>query len=337
MTETHRIETRTPFALDRVNCYYIHDSNPTLIDAGVNTEESFEAVEAGIRKAGGSVEKLKRIILTHAHSDHIGLVSKIVNLSGAKVYIHRCDAEKMIGQGEDDFLKRIQKFRDFFVEAGVPQNMMENALSFMSERFRKFYLGFSAVKPLDGGEIFFFDEFRLQVVHTPGHTSGSICMFDKTNGLLFSGDSLLEKITSNPVIELGSRRKNGNYRSLVKYMESLNIIKDLSVINVLPGHGKPFRDHHKRVQELQTHHSERMDNIIEILRGYKNKSDPFNAITPYELTKLLFHSLKDIELFLGLSEVYGHMEVLEDKGLISSSKQEQIRVYHLQNNCHPSV
>ena len=71
MTKAHRIEIRTPFALDRVNCYYIHDSTPTLIDAGVNTDESFEAVESGIKKAGGSVEELKEDnLVTRAFRPH---------------------------------------------------------------------------------------------------------------------------------------------------------------------------------------------------------------------------------------------------------------------------
>ena len=58
MTTIHRIEIRTPFVLDRVNCYYIKDSTPTLIDAGVNTDESFDTVELAIKKAGGTVAGL---------------------------------------------------------------------------------------------------------------------------------------------------------------------------------------------------------------------------------------------------------------------------------------
>jgi hypothetical protein len=75
MTTIHRLETRTPFPIDRVNCYYIKDSAPTLIDAGVE-------------------------------------------LSGAEVYIHKWDSEKMADDGESGFIKRIDRFRRFFVETG---------------------------------------------------------------------------------------------------------------------------------------------------------------------------------------------------------------------------
>ena len=108
-------------------------------------------------------------------------------------------------------------------------------MKFISERFKRFYLGFSGVKPLDGGKIFFFDDFRLEVVHTPRHTPGSICLFDIKDGGFFSGDSLLEKITSNPVVELDSQGENDNYRSLERYMESLGVIEALPITNVFPG------------------------------------------------------------------------------------------------------
>ena len=95
MTTINRIEIRIPFPLKRVNCYYIKDSLPTLIDAGVNTEESFRTVESEVRKVGGTIEGLRRIILTHAHSDHIGLAPSIAQLSGADVYVQKWDAGKI--------------------------------------------------------------------------------------------------------------------------------------------------------------------------------------------------------------------------------------------------
>lgn len=328
MTAVKRIEIRTPFALNRVNCYYIKDSVPTLIDAGVNTDESFEAVRSAVKEAGGTIEGLRRLILTHAHSDHIGLVSRIARLSGANVYMHRWDAGRMVRQ-EEGSANLGERYRGFFLEAGVPKAMMEKTIRSMSERFRRFYSAFSGEKVLEGEEVFPFDDFSLEVIHTPGHTPGSICIFNRMDGTLFSGDSLLEKITSNPMAEISSPAGKASYKSLGRYLASLEVIEALPVTRVLPGHGPPFSNHRKRVKELYAHHRARMEEVLKILKENNANSEAGSGVTQFMLAKRLFHALEGVELFLGLSEVQGHLEVLQDKGLVFSRKERVQRLYYL--------
>jgi len=328
MTAVKRIEIRTPFALKRVNCYYIKDSVPTLIDAGVNTDESFEAVKSAVKEAGGTIEGLRRLILTHAHSDHIGLVSRIARLSGADVYMHRWDTGRMVRQ-EEGSANLGERYRGFFLEAGVPKGMVEQTVRSMSERFRRFYSAFSGEKLLEGEEVFPFDDFSLEIIHTPGHTPGSICIFNRIGGTLFSGDSLLEKITSNPMAEIGRPAGKVNYRSLGRYLASLEVIEALPVTRVLPGHGPPFSNHRKRVKELYAHHRARMEEVLKILKENNSNSVAGSGVTPFMVAKRLFHSLEGIELFLGLSEAQGHLEVLHDEGLVFSLKKKVQRLYYL--------
>lgn len=329
MTTVKRIEIRTPFALKRVNCYYIKDSVPTLIDAGVNTDESFETVRSAVKEAGGAIGGLRRLILTHAHSDHIGLVSRIARLSGADVYMHRWDAGRMVRHEEEGSANLGERYRGFFLEAGAPEAMVEQTLRSMSERFRRFYSAFSGEKVLEGGEVFPFDDFSLEVIHTPGHTPGSICIFNRVDGTLFSGDSLLEKITSNPMAEISSPAGRANYRSLERYLASLEVIEALPVTRILPGHGPPFSNHRKRVKELYAHHRARMEEVLKILKEYNANSVAGSGVTPFMVAKRLFHSLEGIELFLGLSEAQGHLEVLHKKGLVFSRKERVQRLYYL--------
>ena len=328
MTAVKRIEIRTPFALKRVNCYYINDSVPTLIDAGVNTDESFEAVRSAVKEAGGTIEGLRRVILTHAHSDHIGLVARIARLSGADVYMHGWDTGRMVRR-EEGSANLGERYRGFFLEAGVPKAMVEQTVRSMSERFRRFYTAFSGEKLLEGEEVFPFDDFSLEIIHTPGHTPGSICIFNRVDGTLFSGDSLLEKITSNPMAEIRSPAGKVNYRSLGRYLASLEVIDALPVARVLPGHGPPFSNHRRRVKELYAHHRARMEEVIKILKGNNANSVTGSGVTSFMVSKRLFHSLEGIELFLGLSEAQGHLEVLHDQGLVFSRKERVQRLYYL--------
>ncbi len=120
MTRVHSIEVPIPFPLKSVNCYYIEDSTPTLIDAGVHTDEAMRAVESAIEATGARVEDLNRIVLTHCHLDHMGLAGRIMDRSGADLFVHPEDNAKLIRDLVEEFDRRGPMYRSFFLEAGVP-------------------------------------------------------------------------------------------------------------------------------------------------------------------------------------------------------------------------
>jgi len=73
--------------------YLLRDA-ATLIDTGVGSRDAFDGLEEQARSAGMELTDIKRIIPTHLHGDHIGLVDTIRRLSGAKVYAHRTAIER---------------------------------------------------------------------------------------------------------------------------------------------------------------------------------------------------------------------------------------------------
>src|SRR5262249_17225855 len=88
----HRISVPTPFYVDPVNVYVIEEDPLTLIDAGPRDGESIQALRSGLARLGYKLSDIKRIIISHAHSDHYGLAQLIVEESGATAYIHEWDA-----------------------------------------------------------------------------------------------------------------------------------------------------------------------------------------------------------------------------------------------------
>src|SRR3954464_1412492 len=81
----HRIAIPTPFAVGRVNVYLIEDSPLTLVDAGPNSGTSLDELQRGIEPLGHRIEDIERVIVTHQHIDHLGLVGLVASRSGAEV------------------------------------------------------------------------------------------------------------------------------------------------------------------------------------------------------------------------------------------------------------
>lgn len=291
----------------------------------MDTDEAFDVLLEGIVKAGGSAKAIKRIILTHAHADHIGLLSRIVNMSKADVFIHQLDAHKMIDSGEGGAAYLMARYKMFFLESGVSEELTQKTLAHVSARLEKYFIPFGEVKALSGGETLSFDEFDLQVLHTPGHSPGSICLFIKNEGSLFSGDTLLGKISSNPVFEVNPSGENPRYRSLETYKKTLSFLGGLPIKTVLPGHGKPFEHHSQRIYELLKHHEERGEQIVKVIKDYNSGCGTLRGISRFMIMQKMFGDLIDWNIFLGLSEITGHLEVLEMEGkVISDCRDGQI-------------
>src|SRR3954447_5536336 len=80
-----RLEIPTPFAVGRVNCYLIEDDPLTLLDTGPNSGKALDELEQALAAHGRRVEDLERIVVTHQHMDHLGLVAILARRSGAEV------------------------------------------------------------------------------------------------------------------------------------------------------------------------------------------------------------------------------------------------------------
>jgi len=98
------------------------------------------------------------------------------------------------------------------------------------------------------------------VIETPGHSPGHCCLYEPNKRILFSGDHLLREITPN--VSLWSEEVD----VLNLYLTNLKRFTELEVKVVLPGHGDPFSEFEKRIYELERHHAERCDEILNLVK-----------------------------------------------------------------------
>lgn len=195
MVKVHKVNGGGP--VHEGNVYLIIDEVPALIDAGRDAEAILKNVEELI-----DPRKIEFIILTHCHHDHTAGVPAIKEATGAKV---------LIGEGEvceigDDVATGSYLYEEDPAEFGVDGTLEE-------------------------GDVINLGEWSLSVLGTPGHSPGSISLYEPRAKALFSGDTLL------PHGNIGRTRRSGEaVKELVKSVERLAAL-DVQVL--YPGHMEP--------------------------------------------------------------------------------------------------
>jgi hydroxyacylglutathione hydrolase len=166
----------------------------TVIDAG--TGLAFTRLMDFLKIMGRKLDDFDWVVNTHAHFDHVGGDGYFFN---AKIAIHEADAA-VLEKGDQEL-----SFADFF-DADMKPHKVERRLK-------------------DGDEI-----SGLRVVHTPGHSPGSICLYDEKNKILFSGDTVFSDGLGRTDLPGGSEEE---------LKKSIQKIKALKVEKLFPGHGMP--------------------------------------------------------------------------------------------------
>lgn len=263
----HRIPIPLRFnPLGSVNIYAISGPDGVrLIDSGWNTEEAYLALRNGLRELGYGVMDIREIVTTHVHPDHFGLAEQLASESGAELLIHR-DEAAMMEHAYEPRSVRLSRMKEWLASNGLSGREQEIVAE---ESVVDFDLGKlpSAHTELAGGVILDWPPYRFEVLWTPGHSGGLVCLYDTRFGVLASSDHILERISPH----IG-KHSHGAGNPLSDYLTSLRMVSKLPVRVVLPGHGAAFTDLERRIHELISHHQRRLDEMLEVLSAESQQS-----------------------------------------------------------------
>lgn len=309
--QLHRIELPTPFPVGPVNTYLLLGDPLTLVDTGPKTDEARSALEAGLAAAGVRLTDIRRLIITHGHTDHFGLAEAVRQASGAEVLAHQSDWPKLTGKRwVATHLKR------FFTQAGLPQTFLRT-FSQAVDAYRRYFDPLGAMSPLHDGDSLVIDGTQWRVLHCPGHSLGHICLY-QDEGILLAGDLLLSEVSPNPIVEFTP--KGQRIPTLPQYLQSLRRILLLNCALAHPGHGGPIASPSARIRELIAHHDQRKEDI----RARLGKPKTLLAIC-----QEIYQDLDQLNTLLALSEVVGHLDLLIEEHRVKVSRSGTRLLYRL--------
>lgn len=195
-----KLELRVANSDHITNSYLVYDENKygILIDPADESNKIIDKInELGL--------KIGYIVLTHAHFDHVNALYDIKKYLKTKVLIHKDDLNMLIGK-------------------------IDNASSMFNAKNN--FLDEEEITVIEDGFFLNIGSLEFEFIHTPGHTAGSVILFEKNNNVIFSGDTIFSNSYGRCDLQ------TGNFENMVKSLRKIfNRYGDNNIM-VYPGHGE---------------------------------------------------------------------------------------------------
>lgn len=305
------LELETHFAEGTVNAFLVMGETVTLIDTGNPGKESYQQLKAKLHNHGITIKDIDHIVLTHIHIDHAGAIPYIQEESDIPIYVHE-QARGSVNGGVEEF-ERVQRFFHYFLEScGANPDKHIIKRGYREEKWRNVsYLEEGNVIPLGG--------LGFEVVYVPGHSQSDILLWNRDTGDSFAGDHLLKAFSVNAFIEPPNPGEVRRPKPLLQYRESLKKVSQLPLKRIYPGHGEAFTEHLSLISTRFQEQEKRCEQILTILGSGKKSI--------FEICSQMYPRLQGRTVFLGLSQIQGHLDLLEQRQQVSFEERGSIVVY----------
>jgi glyoxylase-like metal-dependent hydrolase (beta-lactamase superfamily II) len=335
----HRIPLPLPTdGLRAVNVYAVEaDNGLVLIDSGWALANARGQLERSLAAIGAGLPDVRRFLVTHLHRDHYTQAIEIRRLLGTPVALgaeEKHSIDKLLG----DDVRPLSAQLTLLASAGA-QHVAAGLVRLMSaDPFRTekaagprrgpefaAALGYEAPDEwILPGQVFDLGTRVLEAVPTPGHTRGHVVFADAANGLLFAGDHVLPHITPSigfeeepPPLPLGD------------YLQSLNVVRRLPDLRLLPAHGPVSPSTHARIDELASHHAGRLAAIRGVLSGGELTGWQVASALPWTSRQRKLADLDLMNQMLAVCETVYHLDLLVAQSAAVSLPGEGVRWYRL--------
>jgi glyoxylase-like metal-dependent hydrolase (beta-lactamase superfamily II) len=269
-----------------------------LFDTGMHEPGSLAHLERALGQVNLSIENVRLVACTHAHSDHYGQAADIVDRAVCELWMHP-NHEHMTRAAQDPdaaLARRIEVAR----QSGVP----EAPLQAYAESRRGQGFGISRIiepdRPLLPGTTIDTDLGAWEVYETPGHAPSHVCMFQPEHRMLISGDHLLGRVSI--YYDYGYSPDPAG-----EFLNSLDVVERLDARLCLSGHGRTFTDVQGHIEANRALVHERIAKVHEVIGG--------EPITAYDAVPLVYgQAITPLNANWWLSETLCYLTHLERSG-----------------------
>jgi glyoxylase-like metal-dependent hydrolase (beta-lactamase superfamily II) len=310
----YRITLRMPYRLRHVHAYLLaQDKELALFDTGLNMPGAYEILENDLASIGFSVNDIRRIFLTHVHTDHCSMAGILQEKTKAIIYLSAAAFAEYQHFRQAD--SAVMLARQFYSRNGMSSSQIDAVIE-EYEDMRSIITEFTSNNYLQNNELREFGNWKFEVIFTPGHATGHVCFFFRKEKFLLAGDHILPYIAPS----LSPNIFDYNFRPLQTYLDSLNVIEKLPGVTIHPGHGNSFGGVSERLSEIRAHHEQRKQLILGYVNGIPK--------TTYELAHEIFgNDMPDFEKFMALNETHIYLKELKFEGAIKEKMDGKVFVY----------
>ncbi|MFN0073016.1 MAG: MBL fold metallo-hydrolase, partial [Chloroflexota bacterium] len=280
-----------------------------LIDCGLDIDESWDALKTGLSELGTTPDAIHTVVVTHGHHDHAGQAARLNRDHAARVWMHESDwAYIRMRYVESESFRAM--LVDWLQRYGMPADVSQRVTRSLGQGAQSI----STTQPdrlVSGGETLEVGDYRFEIVWTPGHTPGHVCLLEPTHKLLLSGDHILPGVHSNVSLQPYS-----TVNPLPGYLASLQRLADLPIRLTMPGHGDLMASVAERAHQLtqhQLHRRERLNSLLteEARSPYQLADQVWARSQPRSWDQFPDHLRRN-----AVGTLVAHLEQLADEGLV---------------------
>ena len=313
--------------LKALNVYVVKGGDRTVVfDTGFNAEESKMDLLNGLEALDLKIEDVE-VVLTHLHSDHVGLVNLVAD-AGCKIYAGKVDGQLINQMVTNEYWDNL--------EAMIPLYGMEEDEIMTDENpgYRHRLTKTIDYVELKIADFFEVGDYCFEILDLSGHTPGHLGFYDKEAQIILSADTILDPITPNITFW------GFEYPDILNtYVETLYRLQKLKIDQALATHRKIITNHVERIDELVLHHDERLQEILDAMNNEEDYTvREISANISWRIRADNWDEFPKSQKWFATGETMAHLHRLVNTECVSMTEREGTLYFKkLQNKIVPFV